>query len=177
MHDALACQPGERRHREHHELVQLAECDGHDQKRKSADRHGQRHALQHAASHHPPAHRHVVQRKGERAKSSVKDPEQGLPLEDLLFSSFVYNAFVIPSCPFSTARPSSCPSSWSLSRIVQPSFGFKGRFWPIRRRLFQGSRRRMGRVSLRRSWSLPSKPTLSTQRPVEIYCQTANSKS
>ena len=78
MHDALACQPGERRHREHHELVQLAKCDSHDQERKSADRHGQRHTLQHAASHHTPAHRHVVQRKGERAKSGIKNPEQGL---------------------------------------------------------------------------------------------------
>jgi len=25
MHHTLACQPGERRHREHHELVQLAD--------------------------------------------------------------------------------------------------------------------------------------------------------
>src|ERR1700730_7925063 len=98
----LACQPGERRHREHHELVQLAECDGHDQKRKSADRHGQRHALQHAASHHPPAHRHVVQRKGERAKSSVKDPEQGLPPRSLIVFLVCLQCLrhtVIPSCP------------------------------------------------------------------------------
>src|SRR5271163_1284394 len=32
----------------------------------------------------PPAHRHVVQRKGERAKSSVKDPEQGRPPRRLI---------------------------------------------------------------------------------------------
>jgi hypothetical protein len=31
MHDALACQPNEGRHREHHELAQLTEGDGHDQ--------------------------------------------------------------------------------------------------------------------------------------------------
>ena len=72
-------------HREDHELVPLAECNGHDQERKSADRHGQHHALRRAASHHPPAHRHVVQRKGERAKSSVKDPNKDFPLEDLCF--------------------------------------------------------------------------------------------
>ena len=77
MHDPLACQPGDRRHREQHEVVQLAEPDGHDQEAKSPDGNGQRHALQHAAGHHAPAYRHIVQGKGERAKSSVKDPEQG----------------------------------------------------------------------------------------------------
>jgi hypothetical protein len=76
MHDALACQPSERRHREHRELAQLAEADGHDQEGKSSDRHGQRHALQHAARHHPSAHRHIVERKGERAERSVKDTQQ-----------------------------------------------------------------------------------------------------
>ena len=40
MHDALARQPGESRRREHHELMQLAKGDGHDQEGKSADRHG-----------------------------------------------------------------------------------------------------------------------------------------
>jgi hypothetical protein len=33
-------------------------------------------------------------------------------------------------------------SIWSRTRMVQTSFGFNGRFWPIRRPLFQGSRRR-----------------------------------
>jgi len=54
-------------------VVQLTEGAGHDQKGKPADRDGQRHALQHAARHHAPAHGHIVQRKGERAKSGVKD--------------------------------------------------------------------------------------------------------
>jgi hypothetical protein len=76
MYDALTYQPVESRRREHHELAQLAEGDGHDQEGESADRHGQRHALQHAAGHHPLAHRHIVERKGERAESSVKDTEQ-----------------------------------------------------------------------------------------------------
>jgi hypothetical protein len=77
MRDALTGQPDESRGREHHALAQLAEGDGHDQERKSARRHGQRHALQYAARHHPPAHRHVVERKGERAESGVKDTERG----------------------------------------------------------------------------------------------------
>jgi hypothetical protein len=34
-------------------------------------------AWQYAARHDPSAHRHVVERKGERAESSVKDTEQG----------------------------------------------------------------------------------------------------
>jgi hypothetical protein len=55
------------------------------QKGKSGDRHGQCHALQHAARHHPSAHRHVVEREGERAQSSVKDTEQGTSPEDLVF--------------------------------------------------------------------------------------------
>src|SRR6516225_6300658 len=76
MHDALACQPDESSRREHHELAQLAKGDGHDQEGKSADRHGQCHPLQHAARHHPPAHRHIVERKSERAESGVKDTEQ-----------------------------------------------------------------------------------------------------
>src|SRR4029077_5195473 len=53
--------------------------DVHDQERESADRHGQPHALQHTARHHSLAHRHVVERKGERAESSVNDAEQETP--------------------------------------------------------------------------------------------------
>ena len=90
------------------ELAQLAEGDGHDQEGNPADRHGQRHALQHAARHHPPAHRHVVERKGERAQSSVKDTEQGTSPEDLLFRSLVYN--VIASWPFQPQDRATCPT-------------------------------------------------------------------
>ena len=97
MHDALARQPGESRRREHHELMQLAKGDGHDQEGKSADRHGQRHALQHAARHHPPAHRHVVEREGEGAESSVKNTEQGTSPLKTYCCSLDYNAFVIAS--------------------------------------------------------------------------------
>ena len=46
------------------------------------------------------------------------------------------------------ARSRPRPSSWSLTRIVRMSFGFKGRFWPIRRPLFQGARRRGGESEL-----------------------------
>ena len=77
MHDTLAREPGERPHREHHELAQLAKRDGHDQEGKPADRHGQCHALQHAAGDHSAAHRHIVEGKGERAKGGVEDTEQG----------------------------------------------------------------------------------------------------
>src|SRR6266850_1421807 len=55
--------------------------------------------LQHAAGHHPSAHRHVVQRKGERAKSGVKDPEQGLPPRRLIVF------LVCLQCPRHTVMP------------------------------------------------------------------------
>jgi hypothetical protein len=58
MHDALARQPGERHHREHHELTQLAKGGGQDQEGKATDRQGYGHALQHATRHSPPPHRH-----------------------------------------------------------------------------------------------------------------------
>ena len=76
MHDALARQPGERRRREHHKLAQLAKGDGHDQEGKATDRHGHGHALQHATRNYPPAHRRIVEGKGEGAEGSVKDTEQ-----------------------------------------------------------------------------------------------------
>jgi hypothetical protein len=76
MHDALACQPREGHRRYHRELAQLAKGDGHYQEGKSADRHGHSHALQHAAGHHSPAHRPIVEGKGDRAEGKVKDTEQ-----------------------------------------------------------------------------------------------------
>ena len=42
------------------------------------------------------------------------------------------------------ARSRRRPFICSRTRIVQTSFGFSGRFWPIRRPLFQGARRRVG---------------------------------
>src|SRR5215469_8853058 len=42
------------------------------------------------------------------------------------------------------ARSRRRPSICSRTRIVQTSFGFSGRFWPIRRPLFQGARWRVG---------------------------------
>ena len=42
------------------------------------------------------------------------------------------------------ARARRRPSICSRTRIVQTSFGFSGRFWPIRRPLFQGARWRVG---------------------------------
>jgi hypothetical protein len=42
------------------------------------------------------------------------------------------------------ARSRRRPSICSRTRIVQTSFGFSGRFWPIRRPLFQGTRWRVG---------------------------------
>ena len=76
MHDALSREPGDRHGREQRELAQFAERGGNDQKGEPAERDGDRHPLQHAARHHSPAHRHVVEREGERAESGVKDAEQ-----------------------------------------------------------------------------------------------------
>jgi len=42
------------------------------------------------------------------------------------------------------ARSRRRPSSWRRTRMVQTSFGFSGRFWPISRPLFQGARWREG---------------------------------
>jgi len=107
MHDALACQPAERHRGEYHELAQLAEGEGHDQEGKPADRHGQYHALQHAARHHPPAHRHVIEGKGERAESSVKDTEHEIsPSKTYYFARLSTSCLRHTVMQISAARPS-----------------------------------------------------------------------
>ena len=90
-------------------IAQLAEGDGHHQEGRSADRHGQRHALQHAARHHPPAHRHVVERKGERAESSVKNAEQETSPRRLYFAGWSTSCLRHTDMQIATARPSSWP--------------------------------------------------------------------